>query len=448
MEKLPDYLIETYIIPYLSSHDLFYKLRSLSSYYYKCARNKILTHFPGEMMFLLKKIIEFNTKEDLTKNFEEIMKKAFNEKKIVVLVMLQTNFSLIIKNILEYNTEQKTLEMLSFFCVLIQDEEIHNLLQENKINDIKNICSSNESLENIRTKITNVLEEDNINYNINEYRTVFESLDQNFLSENNYTFTLYNFIGLLLNFFDTKIKLNDIKSKLEYFFKQINNASEIWPKKRKFYEKSIDLVADAQILSPEAKLMLNLMKKYEIENDLDDYLYEKEEIKEFNNIETFNLIKTNRKKLNQAILRIQQMYYFFEKCSYPKFRDIKTTKFKIGHWILSQSEFLYILSMINKKNPINEYSFILTMNNLRSKILGSIYHIYNKNDDEKIINKINEENNDIMNNYIENNNLEPLEERIINLKKDLENTKLAGQEINKSFQQFSNDLNNLNESLI
>ena len=88
------------------------------------------------------------------------------------------------------------------------------------------------------------------------------------------------------------------------------------------------------------------------------------------------------------------------------------------------------------------------MNNLRSKILGSIYHIYNKNDDEKIINKINEENNDIMNNYIENNNLEPLEESIINLKKDLENTKLAGQEINKSFQQFSNDLNNLNESLI
>ena len=142
------------------------------------------------------------------------------------------------------------------------------------------------------------------------------------------------------------------------------------------------------------------------------------------------------------------MYYLFDKCSYPKFRDIKTTKFKIGHWILNQGEFLYILSMIDKKSPINEYSFILTMNNLRSKILGSIYHIYNKNDDEKIINKINEENNDIMNNYIENNNLEPLEESIINLKKDLENTKLAGQEINKSFQQFSNDLNNLNESLI
>ena len=448
MDKLPDYLIETYIIPYLSSHDLFYKLRSLSSYYYKCARNKILTHFPGEMMFLLKKIIEFNAKEDLTKNFEEIMRKAFDEKKILLIIMLQTNFSLIIKNILEFNTEQKTLELISFFCVITQNDQIHTLLQENKINDIKIICSSNESSDDMRTKITNALEEDNMNYNINEYRTVFESLDQNFLSENGNTYTLYNYIGLLLQFFETKIKLNEIKLKLEYFFKQINNASEIWPKKRKFYEKSIELVVDAQILSPGAKLMLKLMKKFEIENDLDDYNYEKEEIKEYKNIETFDLIKTNRKKLNQTILRIHQMFYFFEKCSYPKFRDIKTTKFKIGHWILNQSEFLYILSMIDKKNQINEYSFILTMNNLRRNILGSIYHIYNKNDDEKIIKKLNEEKNDIMNNYIENNTSEPLEECIINLKNELENTKIAGQEINKSFQKFSDDLNNLNESLI
>ena len=88
-------------------------------------------------------------------------------------------------------------------------------------------------------KISNVLEEDNLNYNINEYRTVFESLDQNFLSENNNTNALYNYLGLILQFFETKIKLNDIKLKLEYFFQQINDASEIWPKKRKFYEKSI-----------------------------------------------------------------------------------------------------------------------------------------------------------------------------------------------------------------
>ena len=78
MDKLPDYLIENYIIPYLSSYDLFYKFRTLSPYYYYCSRNKILTHFPSEMMKTLKKIIDFNNKEDLTKKFDEITKKTFN----------------------------------------------------------------------------------------------------------------------------------------------------------------------------------------------------------------------------------------------------------------------------------------------------------------------------------------------------------------------------------
>ena len=62
MDKLPDYLIEKYIIPFLTSDDLFYKFRSLGPYYYHCARSKILIHFPEEMMKTLQKIVEFNMK--------------------------------------------------------------------------------------------------------------------------------------------------------------------------------------------------------------------------------------------------------------------------------------------------------------------------------------------------------------------------------------------------
>ena len=106
MDKLPDYLIESYIIPYLSSYDLFYKFRTLSSYYYYCARNKILTHFPGEMMKILKKIIDFNTKEDLTKNFDLITKKTFNEKRELMIFTLHINISLVIKKVLETTKDE------------------------------------------------------------------------------------------------------------------------------------------------------------------------------------------------------------------------------------------------------------------------------------------------------------------------------------------------------
>ena len=64
MDKLPDYLIENYIIPYLTSNELFYKFRPLSSYYYHCARVKILVKFPEEIMKSLKKILEYNTREN------------------------------------------------------------------------------------------------------------------------------------------------------------------------------------------------------------------------------------------------------------------------------------------------------------------------------------------------------------------------------------------------
>ena len=454
MEKLPDYLIESYIIPYLSSDDLFYKMRSLNSYYYKCARNKILTHFPGEMMLLLKKIIDFNSKEDLTKNFEEVMKKTFSEKKLLIILMLQMNPSLLIKNILESNQDQRTLELISLFFIVTNYQNMYNLLEQNNINEIITLSSGDEGKLNMRTKISEFLEDDNLNFDLNEYNTVYESLDREFLLENNNTNALYTYLRLLINFCDTKIKLNEVKTKLEYFFKQISDASEIWPKKRIFYEKTIDLVADTQILSDGAKIMLNLMKKYEIENDLNDYVYNKEIIKDFKKKETFDIIKYNRKKLNFANLRMQQMYSFFMKSIFRECEDIKDIKFKIGYMIFGQGDFLYILSMINKNFPINEYTFMLTYNHLRHHILFKIYNIYTEKQEKEVNNFLegkiqsfkDDKNN---NNYVmENNNMGYSEDELTkNLKEVYENTKLAEKQINDTFKTFSNDLNNLNQDL-
>ena len=451
MEKLPDYLIESYIIPYLSSYDLFYKFRSLSSYYYKCVRNKILTHFPGEMLLILKKIMDFNTKEDLAKKFEEILKQTLNEKKVLILLMMQINPSLIINKILENSREQRILELISLFYIVTQNNDMYSLLQQNNINEIQRISLGEEGILDMREKICNVLEEDNLNYDLNEYVTVYESLDREFITGNNYANALYNFLGILIKFCDTKIHFNEIKNKMELFFKQINDASEIWPKKRKFYEKTIDLMADTQILSEGAKIMLKLMKKYEIENDISDYRYEREEIKENNIKESYDIIKSNRKKLNLAILRIDLMHSFFVKCAYPKNVDLKQIKFKIGNLVFSQGDFLYILSMINKKFSINEYSFILTYNHLRHNILCSIYHIHPQKDEKKIDEIIDDKDDNTNNNntkYIIPTDTDYLDDGISDLKNVLENTKLAGEEINNSFKKFSEDLNNFNTSLI
>ena len=487
MDKLPDYLIENFIIPYLSSYDLFYKFRTLSSYYYYCARNKILTHFPGEMMKTLKKIIEFNTKEDLTKNFDIITKRTFNEKRTLMILMVQLNISLIIKKILETTRDERVIELISFIYVITKNEEKYNLVEQRDFDEIKRMSGEEEGILEMRKKISDVLEEDDLDFDLNEYITVYESLDRDFLLSDNYTAALYNYTGLLIEFCETKIRFNEIRQKLELFFKQITEASEIWPKRKKFYEKSIDLVADTQILSSGAKKMLSLMKKYDIENELSDYLYEREQVKDFSDPEEYDIVKNNRKKLNLAILRIHQMYYFFIKCveyidDYKvkdKLKEINKVmkndeiveienekiRFNVAGRIFEKGEFLYILSMIKRQFPINEQTFFITQSYLYHNIYLEIYNFdennkFKESDEKKEKEKANEETSykccHCNKNYNKQNNkitcmtqidTEHLRGGIHDLKKVLEKTKLAGQEINQSFQQFSENLSNLDMNL-
>ena len=484
MDKLPDYLIENYIIPYLSSYDLFYKFRSLGSYYYHCARNKILTHFPEEMMKTLKKIIEFNTKEDLTKNFDEITKKTFNEKKVLMIIMVQVNISLIVKKILESTRDERAIELISFLYVITKNEEKHNLIEQRNYDELIRLSGEEEGIIEMRSKISDVLEEEDLDYELNEYITVFESLDREYLLNDNYTSAIYTFVRLLVQFCGTKIRFNDIKIKLEKFFKQISEASNIWPKRRIFYEKSIDLIADTQILSPGSKKMLKLMKKYDIENVLTDYVYERDVVNNYSDPNEFIVVKNNRKKLNLAILRIHQMYYFFLKCiEYDNNKnnsennenkeeemfdfdfDKNKIRFNVAGIIFEPGEFLYVLSMIKKQFPINEQTFFISRHFLYSNIINNVYKIETpKEEDEK--NEKEDENqisiccrccrcfNSSKNN--DNKKLiscitqiddDHLREGIVDLQDVLENTKKAGKEINESFRQFAENLNNLNMSL-
>ncbi len=70
----------------------------------------------------------------------------------------------------------------------------------------------------MKVKIANVLQEGDLDYDLNEFNTVYESLDREFQLCDNYTGILYNFINILVEFCGTKIKFSEIKQKLESFF--------------------------------------------------------------------------------------------------------------------------------------------------------------------------------------------------------------------------------------
>ena len=472
MDKLPDYLIEKFIIPYLSSEDLFYKFRSLSSYYYHCARSKILLHFPEEMMKTLKKIVEFNMKEDLSKTFEEVTKRVFTEKRLIIILMIQVNFSKEIKKILENTRDERVLRLIEFFYVITKNDAKQNLMQQEKYDEIQQISDQRESEDEMNQKIAFVASEEDLEYDISEYNIVYTSLDEEFLRNNELTVNLYNFVSLFLQYCITKIRYAEVKMKLAIFFNQINEASVVWPKKRNFYEKTIDLVADTQLLSNGAKKMLKLFDKYDIENDMNDFNYEKEIIMNFKSNEQYQNIKSNRKKLNGVILRIHQMFAFFLKClNYTKdnyklvdldFMQIKT--FNVSGNIVPVEEFLYITSMIKPKYAINEITFFLTRNYLYHHIYHEIYNIHpslqlikneennnEKKDENKKENETNENEDEKDKNVDGIKALSLLSETIgdgiNNFDSILESTKNAGEEINISFQQLTENLEKFTKKL-
>ena len=468
MDKLPDYLIENYIIPYLTSDELFYKFRPLSSYYYHCARVKILIKFPEEIMKTLKKILEYNMREDPTNAFQEFFQRSIEQKRLILILTVQANPSIVINHILSNLRDERALRLIAFFYVLIKDEEMQNLIRQEKYDEIQQISLNQETINKINDKIKDSLNDDDLDFDINDYNLVYSSLDEEFLRNNEHTVNLFNFVTLLLNMFLTKIGFNNAKNKLNNFLEQISQTSEIWPKKKKFYEKTIELVADTQILTKDAKNMIKLFKKYEIETDLDDFNYEKEELTEFNMNKNYNSdnvydkIKSNRKKLNLTILRLHQIFSFFIKSIYIEKNDkekinnlyidiFEIKKFKVGKFILPIEEFLYILSMIKKKFIINEATFLLTRNYLYHHIYHEIYKInppviidesqQNEKKDEK-------EGNDNMNSikYISSLN-EEIGDGINNFDSVLESTENAGKEINESFIQFSQSLENYSNRL-
>ena len=419
MEKLPDYIIENNIIPFLNSEELFYKFRPLGSYYYHCARVKILIKFPDEIMKNLKKIIEYNAREDPTKNFQELIQRSMAEKRLVLILVIQANPSLQIHSILSNIRDDRALRLIAFFYVLIKDETRQSLIRQEKYDEIQQISNTENIINEINDKIKEGLSDDDLDFDINEFRLVYSSLDDEYLRNNEYTVHLFNFVTVYIQMLETKLRLNDVKNKLSNFLEQINETTEIWPKKKVFYEKTIELVADTQILATGAKNMLKLFKKYDIETDLDDFNYD----------------KINKKD------------------DYIDIFSIKS--FIVSGLIFPIDEFLYILSMIKKKFCINDTTFLLT----RNYLYHNIYHVHYKINPAvsvKEYNKIDEKENDedeIDNNkdingtkYISllNHNIG---DGINNFESILESTEIAGKEINESFAQLTKNLENYSHRL-
>lgn len=71
--------------------------------------------------------------------------------------------------------------------VITKNEQKHNLIEKRNYDEIQRLSGEEESIIEMKDKISNVLEEGDLDYDLNEYNTVYESLDREFLLSGNYT---------------------------------------------------------------------------------------------------------------------------------------------------------------------------------------------------------------------------------------------------------------------
>ena len=110
---LPDYLVENYIVPYINTQELFYKVRLISTECYNNSKNTLQINFPEEMINRLKEICNLNKNEDLTKQFNDRSNKLLNDRNMLFIYSLQLNFADLIKKVLEANpNDEKVLNMI------------------------------------------------------------------------------------------------------------------------------------------------------------------------------------------------------------------------------------------------------------------------------------------------------------------------------------------------
>ncbi len=136
--NLPDYLIETYIFPYLSWRELFFTVRGTHSYLHDIVKSTWSNIIKKEMCNQLKNLTFLYEKDALEKAYEFKYQYLINYRNLLVVYYLNANILNILELCLDYIEEQNIFKLLAtFFGILGQEQCLNTLFEENLDNNNK-----------------------------------------------------------------------------------------------------------------------------------------------------------------------------------------------------------------------------------------------------------------------------------------------------------------------
>ena len=162
--NLPDYLIESYIFPYLSWKELFFTVRGAHSYLHEIVKSTWCNIIKEEMCNQLKNLTFLYEKDALTKAYEFKFQYLINYRNLLLVYNLNADILSILIACLEFLSDVNVFKLLAtFFGILGQEQCLNNLFEDNiddetKKTKLKELIRNEEVVEDFRVKMEIILD--------------------------------------------------------------------------------------------------------------------------------------------------------------------------------------------------------------------------------------------------------------------------------------------------
>ena len=246
---LPEEIIENDIFSYLDSRELFFNVRPVCLEWANIMKNLWCNKIKEEMIDQVKTIDLIYEKEVITKTYEFKVEYLFNYRNLLTLYNNNTNvISLVKTQIEESSNNEDFIKLLNHFFDFLAFDEAQEMLINEELEELKTHLNKPENmelytkkfleminLENTHEKSENQLTKfrDSFNNNINKFQ--IECISES-------ARLIYALLQGLIEFEILKHDIRNLNEKKKNLIIKIQNTTNEWPKKKKFFERAYKLL--------------------------------------------------------------------------------------------------------------------------------------------------------------------------------------------------------------
>ena len=279
--NLPDYLIETYIFPFLSWKELFFTVRGAHSYLHEIVKSTWCNIIKEEMCNQLKNITFLYEKDALTKAYEFKFQYLINYRNLLLVYNLNADILSILLVSIEFIEDINVFKLLAtFFGILGQEQCLNILFEENMENEtkkvkLKEIIRTEELVEDFKTKMDIILDINSIESDeqiFKELNDDFNGINREAVEEiNDNCRLIYNFLQGILEYQSLKKVVQEIKRRLEQLYIKIQFETQQWPKRKKFFETAYKILLYSKPTTFKFNYMKKLYSIYDVKSPFCEY---------------------------------------------------------------------------------------------------------------------------------------------------------------------------------